>query len=210
MSLFFQGDPDADRLQALIASGRVERATLVALDFASGPVYLTNRGGGFVDRQLGRTWRDTGDLAALDPVQQSNDMSAFRELRLGVPFALMDEGDPSFNAFDLVGNPSDYAGQTCTTYLQYFDEHRDEWGRSVPLGFPKALDVGVMSKVEASVDPAENIAVLTMRLETLMVRGTRPEHQFLTDQSQQALFPGDLGLQFVAEVEQTTVTLFEA
>lgn len=209
MSLFFLGDPDADRIQEMLDEGRIERATLVFMDFASKPIRLTDLPRGFTDRQGGHRWESLGALAALDPVQQSSDLTAFREMRLAIPDALLDsEEHREFDAFALVGDAADYAGRDVITYLQYFDSEPDEWGRRVPLGSPKLVDHGVMSEIEANADVG--FAQLTLTQEALTVRGTRPEHEFLTDQSQRLLHPDDLGLQFVAEVAQKEIKLFEA
>jgi hypothetical protein len=201
--------PDPDGVLAVLQAERVAQALLLELQFASGPVYLSNLMLPFVDLRWGRTWQGLGAFVLLEDMQGGKDnLAPARKYTLGIPrdYLTGDETtDAQLNRLPtLVGSPGEYRGREAILYMQLFGETLDAYGRVQAAGYPIALDTSIMDSISVSYS-ATQIA-LSLSVESFMARKGYPSNGTLTYRDQLQRHAGDTGLGFVPEVAGTIVT----
>jgi len=174
----------------MIAALRADRVNLFLLYegvFASGSVRLWT-GAGFLDWD-GRLWTGLGQLLSVSAITETDEVAAGgTAITLsGVPLATIEaaiaEARQGLPGRIWLGLMTD-AGEIIPDPLRLFS------GR---------LDVPEIREDEAT-------ATVTLSYESRLIDLTRPREWRYTHESQQALFPGDRGLEFVTAIQEKEIT----
>lgn len=193
---FLKAQPEEWREQVmdLLGRGAVQMSVLMHLDFASEPLFLSNRNIPFVDLKWGHEWgAGSGLLVGLSDVGGGDDQLApFRKLHLGLPNEWIDAENWAAGIVQMVRNRSDYSGRDTGLYGQLFDPDSNK-----PVGHPFAFDIGIMDMMSVSFRP--DVAVVSLTIEGFMSRKGVPVYGMLTYLDQKRRHPTDEGLQFVTE-----------
>lgn len=182
---------DVSETVALQMAGRRPKVSvLVYADFLSGPqrmwpgIYPLTSGG--------HTWQGVdAQLVQIDPGTPSVDGGA-------TPFSIGLSGVSQTAVARVKAGESEAIGRTLQIFLQFFDE---DWQ---PLDGPISLRRGRMTGFAFSGAGPVNRSILVRAEGALVARG-RPPLTYLSDAEQQARFPGDRGLEFVASLQSATV-----
>ena len=167
---------------AALAAREVRIARLVEMDFADGVGRYWEGGTG----QLvagGQTWLGTGELGAIGGIESAIGGTA-PEIKLSL------SGIAGSFVAEMLAAETQVKGRDLTIYLQFFD---DAWNT---LDEPYAVFLGLMDVMSAKVAP--NKATIDLSVESLFTRRGRPVWGYLSDRSQQGLYPGDRGLELMA------------
>ena len=92
-------------------------------------------------------------------------------------------------------------GRRCTVYVQFFDITPDDAGNPpwTPLDAPYAISSLTMDQMTYKAEgPTDRTVTLTA--ESLWVNRKRPPYGLLTDRDQNARFPGDRGMEQLADL----------
>lgn len=193
---FLLGQPveARDQVEALIGREAVEMAVLLHLDFASGPVRLSNRNIPFTDLKWGHEWGAGGGLLIAVPDVGGGDdqLAPYREYQLGLPEEWIDAENWAAELVEMVNDRSDYVRRDAGLYGQLFDPDT-----SAPVGHPFAFDIGVMDRMSVSFQRGG--AVVSLTTESVMARKGVPVYGMLTYRDQKRRHPTDEGLQFVTD-----------
>ena len=208
MSVFLAGQPDPTAMLAALKGEQCQRVLMLELQFLSETVRLSNALLPFTDLKWGHTWQGFGNLVGMDAISGGADMLApLRSYSLGIPWEYLTDEERGINGMGmlpaLIGNRAEYRARTATLYMQIF-AGVDGFGRSKPLGYPFALDVGVMDHLTTSY--SATAAVLKLTVESLTARKGSPVYGLMTYRDQKRRFPTDEGLAFVPEVMSTVIT----
>ena len=171
----------ADELKAT----QIELLMLIKAEFDSGTLRFWN---GLGDLSYdSQTWTGSGDLLSIGPAEETSDIRA---------------GGASFV---LSGVPVDIVSYALTE--DYQDRLITAWLGAVSAGSIVADPViwfqGRMDVMELS-DNGETASV-TLTAENRMVDLERPRERHYTDQDQQELYSGDVGLEFATEQERRVI-----
>ena len=161
-------------------------AGFVLLDFDTDPVYVWTGTRPYTTAITGElsesshTYLGIGSLGSVDGILETADRSTN-----GVKFQLSGVGN------DLLANAleQDYQGRDAKIWLAYLDEDELIIADPFPL-FAGFMDV--MSLVDGDKQGA-----IEVQCESLDATLKRNSESLLTDEEQQRVFPGDLGLEFV-------------
>ena len=197
MSAFLEAQPVEvrDRVAALLAAEAVEMAVLLKLDFATDPLYLSNRNVAFTDLKWGHLGgAGAGLLVGLPDFETSEgDLAPFREYALGIPDDWSDGSNWRSALAELITTPMEYRGRDAGLYGQLFEPETGQ-----PAGHPFAFDVGFMDRLTFSLQPGGTVISLTT--ESLLARKGVPVYGMLTYFDQKRRSDGsDEGLQFTTE-----------
>lgn len=151
----------------------------VELDFVSGFVRVTNAGHS-VDWD-GHTWVGIGALGAITEARESLSVEA-----IGMTFALSGV-DPSIMTIVL---SEQYQGRSARLWLSFIDA-------GVVVADPTIVFSGRMDTMQIQDGPTATISVTA---ESRFASWSRPQTRRFSDSDQQQEFPGDLGLQYIAEL----------
>ena len=180
----------ADRLSGPAAAepyqSVVRPALLVELQFVSGPVRAWSGVGPL--SWNGVTWAGVGLLGRVSTVEETLELKA-----AGASFQL--SGIPPELLAPVVAEP--IQSRAALLYLAFFDP---DW-QVVPE--PVLLFRGRMDTVEIADGGA--IATITLYAESRLRDLERARVRRYTDADQQAEFPGDLGLSFVASLQEINI-----
>jgi len=178
---------DAGQL-ALFAGDAAGVVYLVELDFTAATYYFTTFNVPLVIS--GHTYLATGTLASVGDIKESQDTDA-QTLSINLNVA-----DSAVLAASL-GNVEGYRGKKARIYLQPLD------AAFRPVGIPRLRFTGEMEpvKIKRDAQPEQGGAVGgTIELPISragMSRARNADGLRLTDEQQQAEYPGDVGLQYV-------------
>jgi hypothetical protein len=208
VSIFLDGQPDPAAMLAALRNERIERVLMLEMQFASETVRLTNALLPFTDLKWGYEWQGFGNLVGMDAISGGPDsLAPMRSYTLGIPWQYLTDTERGVNGMGLlpglIGNRAEYRSRMATLYMQMFSGV-DGYGRAMPLGYPFALDVGVMDHLTTTY--TKSAAMLRMTVESLTARKGAPVYGLLTYRDQKRRFPTDEGLSFVPEVMSTTIT----
>lgn len=172
---------------AAIAAGVVRPALFYEGEFASGWARFWT---GLTPMQWGgRTWNPAGALIGLSPIEETTSVVAnvVTVTLSGVPT-------------DLVALAIEDArqGKPGRSWLAFLDES----GAIIPE--PVQLAAGRLDVPE--VEDGEDTCTIAISYETRAVDLTTPREWRYTHESQQVLFPGDLGLEFVTSLQEMEIT----
>ncbi|MBK1835002.1 hypothetical protein [Roseibacillus ishigakijimensis] len=167
-----------------LASGRVEAANLVELDFTFGTErYWT----GVTPLAFeGEIWNPVGQLGKLSPLESSQDLRANGlELAINIPFQ---NGEP-VPRFQNV-KPNEYKGRRARVILAFF---KDGFGEVIhTLERRYFMDV-----LEYRIDPKAS-AELSLKIESELMAGGKRSVKRWTDAQQRDDYPGDRAFQFLS------------
>lgn len=172
---------------AYLADQTVRMVRLVELEFADAPGRYWETGTGPLVTLDGKTWQGTGSLVEISEIQiPIGDAAPQVSLSLsGVDPGLLP---------DVTAAETKVKGRPGTIYLQFFDE---DWK---PLDEPYAVFPGIMDVM--SFQAAAGSATISLTLEGLFTRRGVPAWGYLSNISQQRLFPGDRGLEEVPSMRE--------
>jgi hypothetical protein len=169
-----------------IAANLVRVAFFGEFQFAGGTVRLWT-GYGTITWN-GHTWTGAGDFAGLSPVDETTEVGA-----AGLTFTL--SGIPSSTLAIALGDA--YRGRKCTLWLAILDSTMATVVDAAQV-FSGLMDV-------MKIDDAGETATISLQAESRLIDLGRPRTVRYTDQEQQNLFPGDLGLQYVAKLAEQPI-----
>lgn len=171
-------------LATAIAQAVVPVAFFAEFAFASGTVRMWT---GLSNLTWdGHTWLPAGDFGGLSPVDETTEVGA-----AGLTFTL--SGVPSTLVATALGDA--YRGRTCKLWLATIDAGAVA---GASLIFGGRMDV-------MKIDDGGETSVVTIQAENRLIDLTRPRIVRYTDEEQQRLFPGDLGLQYVAKLAEKPI-----
>jgi len=196
MSVFLEAQPEGvrDQVMALLSGGAVQLTVMLELDFASGPLRLSNRNIPFTDLKDGHVWGAGANLLISLPevVGGDDQLAPFREYQLGLPEDCIEAEHWAAALVNMVGTVTEYRGRDIALYGQLFDPDSNQ-----PVGHPFAFDVGLMDRMAVSFPRGG--AVVSLTSESFMARKGAPVYGMLTYFDQKRRHPTDEGLQFVTE-----------
>lgn len=176
---------------ALLLAGRTVRfGVLVRFDFTTAPRNLWLGAGRLWAG--GEFWDGLGELGSISGLESALDGTApVTTFSLsGVDAALVPAALDAEN---------EVKGREVTVYLQFFDHD------SQTLDEPYSIYVGTLDVMRVKAQ-GPGLRTIDVTAETLFARRAMPPWGYLTDRDQQKLFPGDLGLEYVALMVSRTVT----
>lgn len=175
---------------AAVASAEITPATLVFLDFAGDPVRIWTGLGPL--EWAGETWQGIGSFGSVEPVEEYSD------IRSGaVGLALNSVPNTTlYTLKDLV-----FKGRTAEVWLALFDPAA---GPAELIGVELMLR-GTMDVLKLHRTPDKSTITLSIINELSRLRDTWGA--LYTDPHQQALYPGDTSLRFVASMQDLQIRI---
>lgn len=168
------------------AAGNLAPALLGYFDFSGGAVRVWT---GIGDLSWGgNTYTGLGDLVSVEPVQETNEVRAN-----GLSFRL--NGIPSAMVTRVIAEG--YRGRACKLWLALFDSS------AAVIADPLLLFSGLMD--QCLLEDSGDKASITVVAESRLVDLQRPRERRYTDEDQQNLFAGDLGLEFIAGLQDKEI-----
>lgn len=196
MSYFLDAQPaaDRDRIKALLNGEAVHMALLIHADFATEPLFMSDRAVEFVDNKWGYVWgRGKGLLVGIPNLSSSPDnLAPMREYQLGLPIEAIDSPNWRADLVRMVGDVGEYRGREISMYGQLFDPYTSQ-----PVGHPFTHDKAVMDKMRVSFGGWG--AVVTLQAEGLLARKGAPTYGYQSYEDQLRRYPGDEFYQFTTE-----------
>jgi hypothetical protein len=173
-------------MQAVAVAELVRPIYLVKMEFASGDLHLWSGLGNLV--YSGDTYVGTGDLMAISPVKESEELTAN-----GINFTV------SGIKQSLVSLARDepYQGRKITLFLGAFDENADIISSPVVL-FSGFMDVMTIS------DSGET-STITIAAENKLISFDRSSIRRFTAEDQKIDYPTDKGFEFVSKIAQQEI-----
>jgi hypothetical protein len=207
VSIYLAHQPDPAAVEAALAKEVVHLVQLLELRFASGTVYLSNE---TVPIEVdGHTWQGMGNLVSVATIPAGRrNLAPLVEYTLGIPWEFLTDEERGVNGMGLIpgliGDPAEYRNREAILWEQILDDDNlDSHGRPTPIGVPSALHYGRMDAVTATYSPTA--ANLRLSVEGPFSRKGAPVFGRLTPRDQQKRYPGDNGLNYVYEVQNTVV-----
>ena len=172
----------AEALAQILAQAKMV-AVFFEGDFASGPVRLWS-GLGDLDWN-GQTWSGAGDLGTISPILESTDVQAngVRVTLSGIPSASLS-----------LALQEARRGQTGTLWIAFLDDT----GAVVAdpyIAFSGRLD-------QPQIEDGGDTAAISIAYENRLIDLERPREWRFDHEDQQITYPGDLGFEFVASIQQ--------
>ncbi len=171
---------------AAAAGARVVRPVLLAeLDFASGPVTVTNAP--FDIAIDGKTYQGVGQFGGISPVEEGTELQTYNlTLQLnGIPAALI-----------AIALGEDYQGRAAVVSMAFLDEgHR-------PLDAPLVLFRGRMDVMRIQ---AGETASIELTCESRLADWERPRVRRYNNADQQQRFSDDKGFEFVPQMVEKEI-----
>ncbi len=172
--------------KAAAAAGNVTPALLGYFNFSGGAVRIWT---GLGDLSWGgNNYTGGGDLVAVDPVQETNEVRAN-----GLNFRL--NGMPSAMVTRILAE--NYRGRACKLWLALFDSS------AAIIADPLLLFSGIMD--QCMLNDSGDTCSITVTAESRLVDLQRPRERRRTTIDQQGLFSGDLGFDYVAGLQDREV-----
>lgn len=157
----------------------VSMALAAEFDFAGGMVRVWTGAGTLTWNTY--SWTGIGDLGGISPIREPDSTEA-----AGVTFSL--SGIPSSLISLALGD--NYRGRACRCWLLTVD-HSGPTVQESSQRFAGRMDT-------MTIDEGAETSTISISAESHLVDLTRPRATRYTDAEQQRLFPGDLGLEYVA------------
>lgn len=185
MSITTAGRTISSDMVSEVTTTQLSPILMAQLDFST-PLYLWTGYGTLTYNGIG--YLGLGTLGTISPVQETTDLSA-RGITMqlsGVPTAMV------YNALS-----EDYQGRTCSVMF----------GALSPtaglISSPITVFAGRMDVMQISDDGQSSL--ITMSAENKLIDFKRTREIRYTDEEQQALYAGDLGLEFVNAIQERTI-----
>lgn len=176
-------------VDTVVSSGKQNWALLLELGFDSGVVNVWSGTGELPAN--GKTWQGLGDMGSISGVTEVTDLTdvvlkaTLSHIMTGLMPELVDEvttQDTTFRPFEFL--------------IVFFDDDRVVLGTVI-------LAVGFIDQVQLAVDGDGGGITIDLVTETALL--TRSNFVRLTNDAQQNIFPGDLGLQFVTDLDEQII-----
>jgi len=135
-----------------------------------------------------QTWTGIGDFGKVSPVAETSGIRAN-----GLTFGL--SGIPSALISEVIGLRS--RGRACTLWLGFYDSSGNL------LSSPFQLWSGRMD--QPTVTDSGSESDITISAESRLIELQRSREVRFTDETQQNLYPGDLGCEFVASLQEKEI-----
>jgi len=135
------------------------------------------------------SWIGVGDLGTLSPIDETTDLAA-----RGITMQL--SGVPT--AFVSIALSTTYQGKPCSVLMGALSPTAGTLISSPVTVFSGRMDV-------MNITDDGQSAIITMTAENRLVDFRRTRELRYTDEEQQALFSGDLGLEFVTAIQEKTI-----
>jgi hypothetical protein len=171
----------------------VALAWLVELEFDEGTYRVWSGGPGVLTTLDGREWQGVRGLGAISQVESGSDVSAYAftvGLRRAAEGVEVDAA--AFAAAVNAERRRDVFGRAVTIYWQVLNLTTYR-----PENMPVTAALGEMSHIVSSRQGPE-VTSIEIHCESLFGEGRKPPFGYYTDADQQALYPGDEGLQYIA------------
>jgi hypothetical protein len=184
----------------------------VDIDFDSEPLYVWN---GYGDLVIdGKTYLGAGQLLGISTVEETTEMEA-----KGASLTL--SGVPSLFLAAALTQP--YQGRECRIYFGVFKSpvadwilqsgfwddtgiwYDDELWNDASITLSDYVEVFSGELDQMNIVEAADTATIQVTAENVLVRLERPVVRRFTDQDQKSRYPGDLGLEFVAGLQDKEI-----
>lgn len=170
---------------AAIDASNLALVVFVEMDFSSGFLRANNSGQNF--DWNGYTWIGVGSLGSIDSVQEVSDLSA-----QGLSFSM--SGVPTEYISNALG--ADYQGRSCRLWFAALDSNHAVIAD--PIGpFNYRMDT---MDIELG-----QTATIKVQAESRLIDWERADVSRYTNEEQQRLYPGDLGLEFVPQMAEKQI-----
>jgi len=170
-----------------VADDNIRAAVLTYFNFDSGVIRFWTGIGPLV--WSGDTFTGAGSLGGIGAIEETTEIKA-----TGLTFTL--SGIPS--SLITIALDEDYQGRACTCWIAFFDSN---WAL---ITDPVQVFSGRMDTMALS-DDGEN-ATIVVAAENRLVDLDRPNNVlYMTNNDQQALYPGDRGLEYVPAMQEAVI-----
>lgn len=179
-----------DTVAAQLRGQVVNVCMLAHFDFATNPMRVWM---GFGDLNAGGfTWKGIGELGGVSgletPIGGTAPTATFTMSGVSAPLVA-----------DALNSSDEVKGRDVTVYLQFLD------GGLLPLDDPFAIYAGIMDVMSYTMT-GPSTRTIKLTAETLFARRGTPLFGNLSDRDQQRLYPGDRGLDRIAQIPFKTAT----
>jgi hypothetical protein len=185
MSITTAGRTISADMVAEVTTAQLSPILMAQLDFST-PLYLWTGYGTLTYNGIG--YLGLGTLGTISPVQETTDLSA-----RGITMQL--SGVPTAMVYDAL--TEDYQGRTCSVMF----------GALSPtaglIASPITVFSGRMDVMQISDDGQSSL--ITMSAENKLIDFKRTREIRYTDEEQQGIYSGDLGLEFVNAIQEKTI-----
>jgi hypothetical protein len=169
-------------------AGTVYPAILAQFDFSGGEIAVWTGVGDLVHG--GITFAGIGELGGMSAIEETEETRAN-----GVQFNL--SGIPSSMVAAVLGE--NYRNRTCTVQLALFASLT----AAAPITAPAVMFVGRMD--QAFLDDDGESATINLTAESRLIDLQRPRARRYTDEDQRAVYAGDVGLEYVAGLQDKEI-----
>lgn len=171
-------------ISALIDAETVENAMLLELHFASGIFRISDRS---IDWNDGTNiWKAGSSWVGMSEIQRASDTRIIQRTYSISPI------NTEVAAIAL-GERTEYKNRPAKLFTQFFADR-------VPVGDKIALDYSLMDTMQRTVN-ADGTFKISLTAESLLAKKGAAPFGFLTPADQERRHPGDLGLEFVMELD---------
>lgn len=168
--------------QAQIDTGHIPLLIFAEMEFDSGTLRLHSGAQGSEITWNSSTWLGAGGLGKISPVLENSELEVY-DLQMSLTGI-----DPTLIATAL---SEDYFGRPARIWLAVLDDQYTIQGD--PIG-PFA---GLMDTMDGELG---EVGTITMTIKNRLADWQRPKIRRYTNEDQQAEYPGDLGMEFVAQM----------
>jgi hypothetical protein len=169
-----------------VTTAQLAPVLLASLSFST-PVYLWSGYGNLVYNST--TYLGLGTLGTISPLEETTDLAA-RGLTLRL------SGVPTANVS--LALTENYQGRECSIMFGALSPTA-----GTLIASPVTVFAGRMDVMQITDDG--NTAEITMTAESKLMDFKRPREIRYTDEEQQQLFPGDVGLEFVNDIQEKAI-----
>lgn len=182
-------------ISALLAGRTVRCAHLVEICFVTQARRLWN-GSYKITTSDGHDWFGLRKLGSIEGLESDGDLQA-AELKFSISGV-----DSRLLQMAVTEDRTEYIGRHVKVYYQFFDS---DWSL---LDAPVARATGIIDGIEVTrqpMEPAGTRRVITLTAQNIFYGRGTPPAGFFTDTDQQQRFPGDRGLAYLSELQDTNI-----
>lgn len=182
-------------ISALLEQRTVRCAHLVEICFVTQARRLWN-GNYKITTSDGHDWFGIRKLGSIEGLENDGDFQA-SELKFSISGV-----DTRLLQMAVSEDKAEYIGRHVRVYLQFFDS---DW---TLLDAPVARAVGIIDGLEVTRQPMEGGGtrrVISLTAQNMFYGRGQPPASFFTDTDQQLRFPGDRGLVYLSELQDTNI-----
>lgn len=200
--VFWDAQPAAlhAEIAAALRAPQIALAVLAGFDFSTGPVRLCTWTVPVLDGRDGHEWQPFAGQGGFQDVEGGPATWApLRIYHLTVPLHILQSRGGVQGPFPDLRDKAVYHRRPVTLSLQILRPGAGAAGRAAPLGHPMVLHTGLMDRLEVKAT-REGIRH-ELHVEGVLTRKGVQGAALLTPRDQKRRHPGDLGLDYVLEVE---------